>query len=152
MKTKPILLALVIVGIESASLFAQGTAFTYQGRLNDAAELASGNYDFRLRLAADALGNTYVGSTVFTNGVPVSNGLFRITLDFGANFSGADRWLEVGVRTNGSPDPFTTLLPRQAITPSPYAIFSATAGSVSNGVIQNPLFLGTTGNRALEFF
>jgi hypothetical protein len=32
----------------------------------------------------------------------VSNGLFTVTVDFGGDaFPGADRWLEISVRTNG---------------------------------------------------
>src|SRR5436305_3176677 len=84
------------------STWAQGTAFTYQGRLNDTASAANGNYDFRFRLASDALANNYIGGNVFTNGVRVSSGLFTVTLDFGVGiFTGSNLWLEVDVRTNG---------------------------------------------------
>ena len=38
---------------------AQGTAFTYQGRLNTSGNSAIGSYDFRFRLASDARGNNY---------------------------------------------------------------------------------------------
>ncbi|HAV60805.1 MAG TPA: hypothetical protein DCY13_00375, partial [Verrucomicrobiales bacterium] len=41
-------------------------------------------------------------------------------LDFGDQFPGADRWLEIAVRTNLSG--FTTLSPRQPLTATPYAI------------------------------
>src|SRR4051812_2887797 len=82
--------------------FAQGTAFTYQGRLNTAGSPANGTYDFRFRLASDPLANYYVGSAFLTNGVPVANGLFTTTIDFGVGtFNGANYWLEVDVRTNG---------------------------------------------------
>ncbi len=57
------------------------------------------------------------------------NGLFTTTLSFGSVFNGAAYWLEIGVRTNGSTGSFTILSPRQAITPTPYAI---TANSASN--------------------
>jgi hypothetical protein len=65
------------------SAFAQGTAFSYQGRLNANGSPASGNYDFRFRLDADPLGNTILG-TMLTNAIPVTNGLFATTIDFGA--------------------------------------------------------------------
>src|SRR5206468_5329073 len=39
-------------------------------------------------------------------------------------------WLEISVRTNGG-GAFSTLSPRQALTPSPYAIFAGTAGNLS---------------------
>jgi len=94
-----------------------------------------------------------IGRPVTNAATSVSNGLFVAVLDFGpAMFDGRDRWLEIGVRTNGSPDAFAPLSPRQAITPAPYAIFSSSSGSISNGLIQNPLFIGTTGSTPLELF
>jgi len=59
----------------------------------------------------------------------VSNGLFTVTLDFGANFPGANRWLEIGVRTNGG-GAYTTLSPRQALTATPYAIMAGNAANL----------------------
>jgi hypothetical protein len=67
--------------------------------------------------------------------VGVSNGLFTVALDFGAVFNGAARWLEIGVRPGGSASDFTTLTPRQPISPTPYAMFATTAGTVPNGAI-----------------
>src|SRR5258708_29632457 len=107
------------------STWAQGTAFTYQGRLNSGGNPASGSYDFRFRLAADPAGNNYVGSPVLTNALPVADGLFTVTLDFGtAAFTGSNYWLEVDVKTNGASSYFN-LSPLQALTPAPYAIFAA---------------------------
>src|ERR1051325_4856455 len=91
-----------IASLTPALLFAQGTAFTYQGRLNDGANPANGVYDFRFRLASDPLANNYVGGSFLTNAVPASNGLFTATLDFGGGiFNGSNYWLEIDVRTNG---------------------------------------------------
>jgi len=131
------LLTLSTINFQLSTLHAQGTAFTYQGRLNNGTNPATGLYDFRFRLAADSLGNTYVGSSVLTNAVGVTNGLFTVAIDFGANFPGANRWLEVDVRTNGAAS-YTTLNPLQALTPTPYAIYAEGAGvssSVSSAAI-----------------
>ncbi len=51
--------------------------------------------------------------------VGVTNGLFVLPLDFGANFPGADRWLQLEVRTTLGP--FIVLTPRQRVTATPYA-------------------------------
>src|SRR5260370_42318481 len=75
---------------------AQNTAFTYQGRLDSGGVPASGLYDFRFRLASDPFANNYVDGSVLTNGVPVTNGLFTVAIDFGAGiFNGSNFWLEL---------------------------------------------------------
>ena len=109
---------------------AQGTAFTYQGRLNSSGAATSGSYDFRFRLASDAFGNNYVGSALLLNAAPVSNGLFTATLDFGAGiFTGSNYWLEVAVKTNAAVS-YTVLMPLQAVTPTPYAIMADSASNL----------------------
>ncbi len=111
---------------------AQGTAFTYQGRLNDGANPASGNYDFRFRLAVDPLGNNYYGTPFLTNGIAVSAGLFITAVDFGPGvFTGSNYWLEVDVRTNGAGG-YTALTPLQALTATPYAVFANSANNLSS--------------------
>jgi hypothetical protein len=110
---------------------AQSTAFTYQGRLTSGTIAANGSYDLTFSLFSVSSGAGQVGSTYPAPATPVSNGLFTVTLDFGANFPGANRWLEIGVRTNGG-GAYTTLSPRQAITATPYAVFATTSGTASN--------------------
>ena len=101
----------------------QGTAFTYQGRLMDSGQPANGNYDVQFYLRDALVAGNPVGVTNRLAPVPMSGGLFTATLDFGANiFDGSARWLEIGVRTNGSSGAFTTLTPRQPVMPAPYAI------------------------------
>ena len=95
---------------------AQGPAFTYQGTLNDAGAPANGSYDLRFAIYAAASAGSPQASLLTNAATAVSNGRFTVTLDFGAGvFSGADRWLEIAVRTNGGAD-FTPLAPRQPIT------------------------------------
>ena len=153
MKRNPLYFFCISVLLAAAvNVLGQGTAFTYQGRLNDGAAPANGTYDLRFTLYDAASGGSEVSGILTNTATAVSNGLFVVTLDFGAGaFTGPERWLEVSVRTNGGAS-FTTLSPRQPVTATPYAIFSASSGSVSNGLIQDPLFLGTTGNTPLELF
>jgi len=116
---------------------AQTTAFTYQGRLTDNGGLPNGNYDMYFSVFATNSGGTTLGA-VTNRPVAVTNGLFVVTLDFGSGvFTGPPRWLEMGVRTNGSAGLYTALLPRQQITATPYAIFAGIAGNVSGGAISN---------------
>ncbi len=113
---------------------AQGTAFTYQGRLAENGTVASGNYDLQLTIYDAASGGNPTGNAITNSPVAVSGGLFTVTLDFGAGvFPGASRWLQIGVRTNGSVAAFTPLSPRQALSATPYAI---TAGDVTGANIS----------------
>lgn len=124
------------------NLHAQGTAFTYQGRLNANGNPGNGNYDLTFALFNNASTNTgQVGATLTNLGVGVTNGLFTVMLDFGANFPGTSRWLAIGVRTNGG-GAFTALHPLQPLTPTPYAI---TAGGASNllGTVAAAQLTGT---------
>ena len=129
---------LALLSTITATAHAQGTAFTYQGRLNAVGAAASGIYDLRFAIYDAASDGTPQGVLLTNSATAVSNGLFTVTLDFGNQFPGADRWLEIAVRTNGF-GAFTTLSPRQSLTPTPYAV---TAGSVVSG----GLAAGTYGN------
>ncbi len=131
------------------SAFAQGTAFTYQGRLNDGANLANGSYDLRFIVYDMSAGGSQQGPILTNDTTEVSNGLFTVTLDFGNQFPGANRWLEIGVRTNGTAS-FFTLSPRQPLTPAPYAI---TAGTViSGGLASGTYGSAVTFNNAANSF
>jgi len=103
---------------------ALGTAFTYQGELRTASGPVSGTCDFQFSLW-DALSNgAQVGSTQAVNGVSVVNGRFAVQLDFGSSAFGGDaRWLQIAVQCGGDAG-FTTLAPRQPLTPAPYALYS----------------------------
>lgn len=120
--------------------FAQGSAFTYNGRLVENGVPASGVYDFIFTVHDAEVDGNGLGEPVLLDGIAVSAGLFVAPLDFGADvFTGAARWLQIGVRTNGSAGAFTPLNPRQALTPSPYAIHADTAANVVNGSVVKSL-------------
>jgi hypothetical protein len=109
---------------------AQGTAFTYQGRLDDNGAPYTGNAEFQPTLwDADTGGTKLADNNPNFVEVAVTNGLFVLPLDFGTAFPGAKRWLQLEVRTTIGP--FNLLSPRQPLTPTPYAI---TAGGVSGPV------------------
>ena len=125
----------------TSTAFAQGTAFTYQGRLTDGVNPATGIYDLSFTLYDSVGGAGTVGSPVPKLGVGVTNGLFTVALDFGAGlFNGSARWLEIAAKTNGA-STYGTLTPRQALTPAPYALYAPNAGSLSGNV--NQTFTGT---------
>jgi hypothetical protein len=108
-------------------LFAQGTAFTYQGRLNSGGATASGSYDLTFTLFNVNAGGVAIAGPVTNSAVSVTNGLFTTLVDFGNAFTGASNWLEIAVSTNGA-NSFTKLAPRQQLTPAPYAIYTPNAG------------------------
>ncbi len=126
MKKLILLFASLATGL---SLFAQGTAFTYQGRLNNGANLANGIYDLQFTIYDAGGGSNVIAGPLTNIATAVSDGLFLATLDFGSGvFTGPARWLEMAVRTNGGAA-FSILAPRQQLTPTPYGIYSASAGS-----------------------
>ena len=64
---------------------AQGSTFTYQGRLNDGGTPANGLYDLRFTIY-DSTNNpgVVVAGPLTNSAAGVSNGLFTVALDFGA--------------------------------------------------------------------
>jgi hypothetical protein len=110
-------------------VFAQGTAFTYQGRLNDGGTAANGYYDLAFSTFNTNSSGTPNAGPITNTAVAVSNGLFTTTLDFGGQPLGKPVWLEIAVRTNGRGE-MVTLSPRQALLPTPYAMFANTASNL----------------------
>lgn len=136
---------------------ALGTAITYQGRLDDGGAPANGSFDFEFGVFESATTGPQLASVILTGGVPVTNGVVSVVVDFGPGiFNGQPRWIEVGVRPGGSVGSFTTLSPRQAVSPAPYALFAGGAaapgivGSLPSGalsgVYSGPVSLTNPGN------
>lgn len=104
-----------------------GTTIMYQGKLEDSAGPAEGNYDFIFTLYDSASGGSVIGSVVDPNQVQVSQGYFSVPLNFGSDpsiFNGEARWLKIEVRETDSGDPYEELSPRQQLCPAPYALFA----------------------------
>ena len=137
---------------------AQNTVFTYQGRVTDKGTNFSGLGQFKFALVASTNDNvSYV--TYWSNdgtglngtepagavSVPVSNGLFTVTLgDTTLSHMGAISAalfahpnLELRIWFNDGDNGFAALEPAQALTPAPYATFANTAGSLANGSVKS---------------
>lgn len=154
------LYAAVVIGLIvnfglAGALHAQTTEFSYQGFLNDNAASANGSFDFEFRLYDAVSGGTLQGTIQRLN-ITVTNGVFSVSLDFGAAaFPGADRYLEIAVKpTSGGS--FTTLAPRQKIGRTPYAITSGAALQAVNstqlgGLPASQYVLTATANRTRRF-
>ncbi len=92
-----------------------GSAFTYQGQLKQGGAPVDGTAAMTFQLFDAPTVGASVSSLLSFPAVSVVNGLFAVTLDFGAGaFNGNARWLQIVV--NGQ-----TLAPRQQITATPYA-------------------------------
>lgn len=116
----------IFIFLTAQFIAAQTTAFNYQGKLTDA-NAPQATYQMQFKLYDAAVGGTQIGNTISNNAVAVSNGVFSILLDFGANvFTGANRYLEISVRRNTGEN-YTILTPRQQIASSPYSIRTLSA-------------------------
>ncbi len=126
-------------GMIASAATPQGTSFTYQGRLTDSGAPANGLFDIELRLYDAAAGGNQIGSTVTLNDQSVVNGVFSASLDFGAQYNGDTRWLELRVRPGASVGAYTPIAPRTLLDSTPYAqalrLPLTESGSAQNGLL-----------------
>lgn len=117
-------LAAFLLASLAGTAMGQTTAFTYQGELKKAGLALTGTADFRFRLYSAQTGGVQIGTTLALNGGTLDGGRFVTELDFGAGaFVGADRWLEIDVKSEGDAG-YTTVTPRQKIAATPVALFA----------------------------
>ena len=136
MRTRTAIALLVsIAGLCTSQVSADplNTTFTYQGELTSSGTAANGIYDITVRLFDAATAGNQVGSTFCANNVQVTNGIFTLPLDFGAQLNGQRRWVEIQVRADTGLNcsvatGYTLLTPRQELTASPYALYAPSAG------------------------
>ncbi len=116
-----------------ASLAAQtplGTAFTYQGRLETGGAAADGLYDFQTCLFDSPTSPIPLACAPDHDDVPVEDGVFTLTLDFGAGaFTGQARHLELRVRSGAGAGGYAQLSPRQLVRPAPEALRASVASA-----------------------
>ena len=156
--------ALVLFPLTALAGSGMGTAFTYRGQLAQSGAPYTGACDFTFSLWDAASAGVQIGAPQTSADVSVSNGAFAVSLDFGASaFTGDARWLETSVRCPAGSGSYTTLTPRQGLSPMPYALFalnvdaanisglsagsglsysggqfSISSGSITNAMLTNP--------------
>jgi hypothetical protein len=146
----------IALAANAASAAPLGTGFTYQGQLNLNGNPVNGPTHLRFRLFDALTGGGQFGVNQILPSVPVTNGLFTVLLnaggEFGPNaFKGEARWLEIAVCNDAACATFTTLSPRQAITPAPYSLFSGGPWELSNNnlsYINGNVGIGTSNPQA----
>ena len=121
-----LMLAPMAPAFAADSLVPPGTAFNYQGRLNDGGHAAKGIFTFKFRLYDQSVGGTQIGGEVEIPATQINDGFFSFDLDFGSVYADGKRWLEVVV--DG-----TTLSPRQAIMPTPVALYALSGNEGPQG-------------------
>jgi hypothetical protein len=116
---------------------AMGTVFTYQGRLIHDNNPTDGLYDFEFKLYDSPAGGNQLAGTIDINDLDVIDGYFTVQLDFNDPnvFNGNAWWLDIGVRP-GDGSSFTSLNPRQQLTPTPYALYAENAGADSDWMVS----------------
>jgi len=135
-----------------------GTSFTYQGELRSSGSPVTGPHDLQFRLYDAASGGTQVGSTLCSDNVAIIEGRFTAVLDFGAQFAGQQRYLEIDVRADtglncANPTGYMPLTPRQPVTASPYANFSLSAGEAMTAMTaQNANNAGQLNGQSATFY
>ncbi|MEZ6318526.1 MAG: tail fiber domain-containing protein [Phycisphaerales bacterium] len=122
-----VLVALLAAWVPGAR--AQISVISYQGTLEENGSPVTGTRWVRFQLWTGSTAGVQVGSDIDVTNLAVNDGVFTTSLDFGADvFSGADRWLQIQVVSNGG-STVTTLMPRQRILVAPYAILAAQIGN-----------------------
>jgi hypothetical protein len=118
-----------VTAVEKGSTFPIGTSFSYQGELRTAGQPAIGLHDFEACLfdAAGPGGDAAIACSIIEDQPLDAAGRFTLELDFGAQYNGSVRFIEMRVRPGASGGAFTPLLPRQAIRPTPEALRAARA-------------------------
>ncbi|MBS0191514.1 MAG: tail fiber domain-containing protein [Phycisphaerales bacterium] len=115
-----------------------GSAFSYQGRLNNAGAPYSGTADMRFTIYDSETGGNPVTPTATQSNIAVIGGIFsvQIPVDASTFVSVPDRYLDVAVATPSGSGTFVPILPRTRIgqvpaamvaTQSQYSLFSAGA-------------------------
>ena len=117
-----------------------GQELTYQGELAFGGVPVTDTCDFRIDVWDAAVGGSEVDGLT-DMGVQVLDGRFTTRVRCGDEdcYSGDPRWLEIEVRCPAGAGGFTTLTPRQEVTPAPYSVMAAEVpqGSITSSEIAD---------------
>lgn len=130
------LVAALLTGLISPSAFAISSGFTYQGSLVDVSAPADGSYDLKFTLQTTA--GTPVGLAIVRDDVVVSDGAYKVELDFGPVIAIGDYQLQIAMRPGASSGAFIDLSPANRITPVPQAQVAEVA-QVATSVLNNSI-------------
>ena len=112
--------ALGVTLAERAEAVALKSTFSYQGVLEDGTGPITDTCDLEFKLWDDPTAGSQIPPTVTKTGVPVTDGLFTVNLDFGGGvFAGDARWLGIDVRCPAGSGGYEALSPRQPLSPAP---------------------------------
>lgn len=155
--TLPVAAALVAALFAPLAAAQFDTGITYQGELKSGGAPKTGTVDLRFDQFLAETGGTTPFDPVIVDGVVLDQGRFTVQLPFPpSTFANGQIFIEVGVREDAAGGPadltgFTSLLPRQKVTPTPYALIArkvldnAVAGSsiVNESVTGSDIADGT---------
>ena len=124
--------------VSAGAALAQDTSFVFQGTLTDGGVPATGNYDLRFFLYDSATGGRTLGNYLCANDVTVQDGFFSVQLDFGPQFQGTDRYLEIQARSDAggqltcsTASGFETLPNRMRINSTMYVLNAQVANNAA---------------------
>jgi outer membrane lipoprotein-sorting protein len=123
-----------------------GAGFTYQGQIKQGGAPFSGNCDFQFTLWDSLTAGAQVAGAVTKTNVAVSRGVFTAPdISFGVStnpmylsFSGDARWLQIAARCPAGSGTYTTLIPRQAMSATPYALSLRPGAQIAGDVFNTP--------------
>jgi hypothetical protein len=117
---------LAVISTSHAEPTPVGSAFTYQGELKQAGELANGPFDFLFILWDEQTDGVSVGGPLELGDVNVQDGVFTVDLDFGTEAFTREQqiqiWLDIRVRDGQSDGEYSLLEPRQKLSMNPYGV------------------------------
>ncbi len=131
-------------------------SFTYQGKLDSAGQPVHGETQMKFSLWSSPT-STAAGSRlsqpILLPGVAIINGLFNVNLDFTipnapANYDGNERYLQIEVADLNGSGNFTTLEPRQRLSPTPHAVHALRSGLAARATLADNATNAQNANQA----